>query len=400
MRSSSERASSRNDSSETETAERLMRAEAEPVDRLRRPARQRLEDLREHPAVDVAHQAVALGGRMNGVGGSTLPSSSTMRRSTSKKSGSGAVARQAADALAVEPEASLLQGLVDPHHPVHLVGPAHHLGVVPLVDLHPVAPALLGHVAGVVGRRQHLGQVLRRRVDRHQADRETDREALVLPGEAASRSPRRGSARRSAGRPRRRTDGRKTPNSSPPRRETTSPSRTCSTTSAAMRRSSSSPARWPQVSLTTLNWSRSMYRRQCRSSAPRSLRSAVCKMVVEGLPVEQPGERVVGRLVSELEGEQPLVGDVLKDDHEADGPPVASSGSAPPSARPRTAGRRSAPASCAAPPLPARAADERRPDVHRHLRGRWPRRGAGRPAPAAPPPPPRRASRSASRPPG
>ncbi len=48
-----------------------------------------------------------------------------------------------------------------------------------------------------------------------------------------------------------------TPNSSPPRRASVSESRMPFCSRPVTWRSSSSPATWPQVSLTTLNWSRS-----------------------------------------------------------------------------------------------------------------------------------------------
>src|SRR5471030_2258844 len=53
--------------------------------------------------------------------------------------------------------------------------------------------------------------------------------------------------------------GSSTPSSSPPRRARMSLSRICAGSSLASSCSSRSPALWPQVSLTTLNWSRSRY---------------------------------------------------------------------------------------------------------------------------------------------
>ncbi len=91
---------------------------------------------------------------------------------------------QRVDALAEEPEAVLLQGLADAQHPVHFAVAADEGGVVFLVDLDAVAPLLLGHVAGMVGGGQQVGDRLEIAGDRHQADARRDGKGFVLPVEA------------------------------------------------------------------------------------------------------------------------------------------------------------------------------------------------------------------------
>ena len=67
------------------------------------------------------------------------------------------------------------------------------------------------------------------------------------------------------------------PNSSPPSRASVSPSRKPCCSRVQTWRSSSSPAAWPQVSLTSLNWSRSRNIRACRPLLRSRRSSAICR---------------------------------------------------------------------------------------------------------------------------
>jgi hypothetical protein len=70
-------------------------------------------------------------------------------------------------------------------HPLHLAVALRELGVVLLVDVHAVAPAVLGRIAGLVGGAQQARQVVPAGgVDRHQPDADADLERLVQPHEA------------------------------------------------------------------------------------------------------------------------------------------------------------------------------------------------------------------------
>src|ERR1700681_4589979 len=103
-----------------------------------------------------------------------------------------------------------------------------------------------------------------------------------------------------------------TPNSSPPRRAMVSEARTRVCSTPVTSRSSRSPAWCPQVSLTTLNWSRSMYSSAYEPS-PRCVQA-----VVEFAPVDESGERVVTGLPGERAFQASLPGHVVEHHHRAD----------------------------------------------------------------------------------
>ena len=89
-----------------------------------------------------------------------------------------------------------------------------------------------------------------------------------------------------------------TTNSSPPKRAMTSLSRTILRNRSATAISSMSPRECPSVSLTCLNWSRSMkWIAHIRSGAHRPARFHA---VAQDRPVRQPGERIEPRQVVDL----------------------------------------------------------------------------------------------------
>ena len=86
-----------------------------------------------------------------------------------------------------------------------------------------------------------------------------------------------------------------------------------------MSRSSRSPALCPQVSLTTLNWSRSTYSSTYSPSPRCAAVTAAFEPRVELAPVDESGQRVVAGLVRQRALETPLLGDVAEHDDGADG---------------------------------------------------------------------------------
>ena len=105
-----------------------------------------------------------------------------------------------------------------------------------------------------------------------------------------------------------------TTNSSPPKRATTSVSRTIVRSRSATAISSRSPRGWPSVSLTCLNWSRSM---KCTAHCcPRAhARQRVFHAVAQDGAVRQAGQRVVARQVVDLAPRRLALGDVLDEHH-------------------------------------------------------------------------------------
>ncbi len=83
-------------------------------------------------------------------------------------------------------------------------------------------------------------------------------------------------------------------NSSPPRRATTSPSARCSSMRRAAWTRNSSPTLWPRLSLISLKRSKSRNitpKRRCGRRRERT--SAARQLLVEAVPVRQPGQAVV-----------------------------------------------------------------------------------------------------------
>ena len=74
--------------------------------------------------------------------------------------------------------------------------------------------------------------------------------------------------------------------------------------------STSSPTRWPWVSLTILNRSRSMKSTPTAGPAAAGVVERLAQALDEHRPVGQPGERVVGRLVVQLALGAAALGDV------------------------------------------------------------------------------------------
>ena len=129
---------------------------------------------------------------------------------------------------------------------------------------------------------------------------------------AARRRWRRRSSRRARGTARRSdTPGSSTTNSSPPHRPTTSDVRTAPRRRSAAATSAWSPASWPTVSLTTLNWSRSItIRHAVRRSRASRARTSVGPPFELG-PVRQTRQRVGRRppVQRAVVGEDPAEGE-------------------------------------------------------------------------------------------
>ena len=221
------------------------------------------------------------------------------------------------DALREQAEAVLLQGLLDAHHPVHLPLAADEGGVVLLVDLDAVAPLLLGHVAGVVGGREQVGDRPELAGDGDEPDARADGEGLLAPGEAErleravelrhlplrfdERAARHQHGELVAAQPGHEVDlaHRVLEQGGDPAEQLVAGQVAAGVVD--------------QLELVEVHVAQGMG----GAERPALLESAL-EMAVEGLAVEQAGQVVVRGLVGELEGEQALVAHVLEDDHGPD----------------------------------------------------------------------------------
>ena len=88
--------------------------------------------------------------------------------------------------LPVQHQPPLLERAVDARHPAHLAHPARQLLVRGTVELHAVAPCLLGRVAGGVGCAERLRQRLERGWNHRYADAGAEAERVPFPGEPVS----------------------------------------------------------------------------------------------------------------------------------------------------------------------------------------------------------------------
>src|SRR6185312_13097711 len=138
----------------------------------------------DHPAVDGGDEVVALGGGDESAGARDAPLLVDHADEDLAQRRLAAVAAQGVDALPVEAEAMLGEGLVDAVDPLHLAVALGESAVVRLVLVHPVAAALLGDVAGGVGGGEHLGHVAALGSDGDEADGDADLEDPLLPAEA------------------------------------------------------------------------------------------------------------------------------------------------------------------------------------------------------------------------
>jgi hypothetical protein len=113
----------------------------------------------------------------------SVPSGLVKRRRISYRRGANH-AGERPDRLGKQLEATRFEHIANVCGRVELAMPKRELGVLRPVDMHPVAPPVLGHVTGHVGlteqRRRALGQL----GHRDQADTDTNAEAACLPREA------------------------------------------------------------------------------------------------------------------------------------------------------------------------------------------------------------------------
>ena len=94
------------------------------------------------------------------------------------------LASQRCDALREQGEAVFVQRLFDARSPARLAAAGLQPGIAVQPPMHPVAPALLGRVAGGVCGLQHRGRGVPQGMHCHQADAGADAHALVLVNEA------------------------------------------------------------------------------------------------------------------------------------------------------------------------------------------------------------------------
>ena len=81
-------------------------------------------------------------------------------------------------------EAAVFQAMVDLLDPVHVGAPRQGRRIGPVVEVDPIAPGFLCRIAGGIGGAQHGLDALAGVIDRHQADADTHPKAAVLPAQA------------------------------------------------------------------------------------------------------------------------------------------------------------------------------------------------------------------------
>ena len=110
------------------------------------------ERVFHHPAVDGRHQVVAFGGGDEMVRRHQL-ALLVAHADEQFEVAAAFFALQRHDGLAVQLEAAVLEGGIDPRGPLHLATTTHQVQVVFLEAVDAVAPRLLRGIAGTVGRR-------------------------------------------------------------------------------------------------------------------------------------------------------------------------------------------------------------------------------------------------------
>ena len=232
----------------------------------------------------------------------------------------GSLGRERLDLLREEPEAVLLQGLLDARHPAHLAVAADEGGVVLPVDLDAVAPLVLGRVAGVVGGREEVGHGAQLAGDRHQAEAGAHGEGRVPPGKAELLE-----GPVDLGRP---LLGLRQGAAGEQHREFV-PAQTGHQIGVAHRLLDQGgdaaeqlvPREVAAGVVDQLELVEVHVAEGVGDRARAGLLQGALEVAVEGVAVEQAGQLVVARLVGELQGHQPLVRDVLEDQDGADDPP-------------------------------------------------------------------------------
>ncbi|MNZ47531.1 hypothetical protein D3C78_652490 [compost metagenome] len=150
---------------------------------IRPPRSQPLEGLAHHPAVDLRHQPETLGSRHELPRRHQLVVLVMQAQQQLDMHALPTRRLKRIDALGEQAETILFHGQADALHPVHLAEPQVQLHVVGTEHLGPVAPLLLGHVAGHVGTAQRFLDRAQRRRNVYHADAGTDLEGPSGPGE-------------------------------------------------------------------------------------------------------------------------------------------------------------------------------------------------------------------------
>ena len=141
------------------------------------------EHLVNHPAIDLRHQAVALGRRQEVPGRDDLSLLPDHAQQDFQMLVVPGLEVQGPVGLVVEHEAVFREGRVDPRHPARFAAPGGQIHVAGLVDADAIAALFLGPIAGAIGFRDNLGDVEVIRRDGRQADAGPDREAFRFPDE-------------------------------------------------------------------------------------------------------------------------------------------------------------------------------------------------------------------------
>ena len=142
------------------------------------------EDLSHHPAIDAGGQLEALRRRQEMAGRHQRAVVAVTQPQQHLAVQAAVLAADRQDALRVQLEAVLVERLLEPARPVHLtLVPAQRLvGVEPEVD--PVAPGLLGDIAGRIGGLHYRIGLAPAGIQRHQADARSHPEAPAVMHEA------------------------------------------------------------------------------------------------------------------------------------------------------------------------------------------------------------------------
>ena len=140
------------------------------------------ERVLDHPAVDRRHQPVAFGGGDEVVGRDDLAGFIAHAQQDLVVQ-TLFVVLQRPDHLPVDIEAAFLERRVDARGPLHLAPAAHEIDVILFERVHTIATEFLRRLARTLGGGHQRSDVAGIGRDRHDADRRTEPERPVFPGE-------------------------------------------------------------------------------------------------------------------------------------------------------------------------------------------------------------------------
>ncbi len=92
------------------------------------------------------------------------------------------IAFDMSDGLGEQLKAITVEGRGEPMDPLHLTMTLHYRIIIGLINMQPVATAVLGHITGSIGSSQNISQIAGIGDNRNHSDGDANLERLVVPG--------------------------------------------------------------------------------------------------------------------------------------------------------------------------------------------------------------------------